>query len=193
MTVAELRTLRGVELLRTGAWRPSAGPKIWNVARADLESAAAAFHAGVGPVPVAKVGHTADDTQPAVGVLANLRLAPAGDVLLADLVGVDADLADQLGVRWPNRSVEAMLDYTDHTGRTWPLVIEAVALLSGSAPAVKGLKALPEPVAAAARRVSLTDTRRPHIIAATARLDTRAQAVKVAAARRRRIQRSTRG
>lgn len=186
----ELRTLRGVELLRAGRWdAQTASGEPWEVTADVLRSAVDAYVAGVA-VPVLKVGHTTgrSDAAPALGTVTNLRLSNDGAVLLGDFENVAPDLADQMPVQYPHRSVEGLLNYTDSQGRTWPLVLEAVALLGSAMPAVKELAPLP----VAASRISIPSpaVSRPRIVAATARLDCRDRAVRVAAARRRRTQRT---
>lgn len=188
----DLRTIQGVELVKTGRWKISTGE--WRVTAADLASAVAAHRAGILRKPVVKLGHTGmGDAAPALGYVDNLRTTDGGDTLIGDLVNVPAAVAKLLPMAYPDRSVEALRHYTDHTGRTWPLVLDGLALLGATAPGVGALKSLQdvgELYGVAASRVSIPAPApaRPHIIAGTARLDTR---VRVAAARRARTQRPT--
>lgn len=143
MTV-ELGRVPGVELARAGTWQISTGE--WHVTPADLAAAVAAHQAGVLRRPVLKVGHVDPrfDGEPAVGHVDNLRTTDGGATLLGDYVGVPAWLADGvLAAAWPDRSVEAIQDYRDpRTGRTWPLVLTAVALLGATAPGMSTLRSL---------------------------------------------------
>lgn len=186
----DLRTIRGVEMLKVGTWDAhTTSGEPWTVTAADLLSAVEAYKAGL-MLPVVKIGHRDQrfDGEPAMGTVTNLRLSGNGKTLLGDFAGVPARLAAILASAYPHRSVEALVNY-EQDGKTWPLVIEAVALLGAAAPAVKGLADVGNLYGVAASRVSIRSTGRPRIIAALARLDTRNRAVRVAAARRRRTQR----
>lgn len=188
---ADLRTIKGVELVRTGTWSISTGT--WTVTAEDLRSAVEAHAAGVLRRPVLKIGHTDPrfDGGPALGRVDFLRLADAGNTLIGDFVDVPAAVAKLLPHSYPSRSVEARLDYVDADGRTWPLVIEAVALLGETAPGVSSLADVADLFGVAAssgRRVTIAAAAfRPSDDAA------RARAVAVAAARRRRTHRTTIG
>lgn len=177
----DLRSIRGIELVKVGRWQISTGE--WTVTAADLVSAVEAHRAGILRKPVVKFGHTGlGDAAPALGYVDNLRLADGGNTLVGDLTNVPAAVATLLPHAYPDRSVEALRNYTDHTGRTWPLVLDALALLGATAPGVGALKSLQdvgELYGVAASRVS---------IPAPANLD---RAVRVAAARRARTQRPT--
>jgi hypothetical protein len=183
-----MASLRGVELARVGTWDAHTGDgKPWQVTSEILRSAVDAAAAGVA-VPVLRLGHTDPrfDGEPAAGVVTNLRLSDDGTVLLGDFEGVAPDLAASMSTRYPSRSVEGLTNYRDTQVRAWPLVLEAVALLGTTAPAVKELAPVP---VAASRRVSIPTPTRPRtLVAATQRH--RAQAVAVAAARRRRTHRT---
>lgn len=187
--MADVRTVRDVEILKVGTWDGANGT--FTITREDLESAVEFARAGLlRPAPL-KIGH--DDPRfdggPALGCLGNVRLV--GDTLLADFVNVPVGLAKLLPHAYRDRSIEGVFDYRDGTGRTWRFIVTACALLGERAPAVHTLKQLGElysvDVAAAAsgRRV---------IVAASVfhpeDLDARRQrAVQVAAARRRRVNR----
>lgn len=138
----DLRTLPGVELIRTGRWNLSTGP--WTVTPADLVAAVAAHRARVLRRPVIKIGHTDTrfDGEPALGHVDNLRLADGGTVLIGDMVGVPGLLADVLASAYPDRSVEAIQNYTDATGAVHRLVLTAVSLLGATAPGVSTLRSL---------------------------------------------------
>lgn len=183
----DLRTIRGIELVKVGTWQISTGE--WTVTAGDLASAVEAHKAAVLRKPVVKVklGHNGPmgDAGPALGYVDNLRLADGGNTLIGDLVNVPATVAKLLPHAYPDRSVEALRNYTDQSGRTWPLVLDALALLGATAPGIGALKSLQDVAGLydiAASRVSVP-------IALAARPD-RSRAVQIAAARRRRLHRS---
>lgn len=188
----DLRTLRGIELVKAGTWQISTGE--WTVTPADLRSAITAHAAGVLRKPVIKLGHTAmADAGPALGYVDNLRLADAGNTLIGDFVNVPAAVAKLLPHAYPDRSVEALTDYEDPaTGQVWPLVLTACALLGDREPGIETLRSLQDVAAlygvAAARRLTIAASAfHPESAAA------RARARAVAAARRRRTNRITIG
>lgn len=191
MTV-DLRTIPGVELVRTGRWEITTGP--WTVTTGDLLAAVAAHRAGVIRRPVLKLGHIDDrfDGEPAIGAVDNLRVTDAGHTLLGDYVGVPAWLADVMASAYPDRSVEAIRDYVDARGTTHRLVLTGVALLGVTAPGISTLRSLADvgalfgvPVAASApaggQPVILRASTRPTLTAE----NRRPIAVRAAAARRR--------
>lgn len=178
-----LRTIPGVELVRVGRWEASTGE--FAPTPADLVAAVAAHRAGVLRKPVLHLGHDGPmrDGAPALGYVDNLRTADGGQTLIGDLVNVPAAVATLIPHAYPDRSVEALLDYRTPEGVTYSMVLTGLALLGAAAPAVETLKSLQDvgelygvPVAATARRVIL----------AAAPNRSRPQAVAVAAARRRR-------
>ncbi|KUH89802.1 hypothetical protein [Mycobacterium sp. IS-1556] len=187
----DLRTIRDVELVRVGTWQISTGD--WTVTPADLASAVAAHKAGVLRIPVLKIGHQDPrfDGGPALGRVDNLRLAEGGQVLIGDFVDVPKPIATLLPRAWPDRSVEALINYEGPDGTVWPLVITAVALLGETAPGVDNLADIAETYGvAAARRISVAaSTFHPDDHAAAERR----RAVAVAAARRRRTNRTMTG
>ena len=168
----DVRTLRGIELIKVGRWDAKTG--VMRTTAQDLVSAIEAFNAGVVHRPALKLGHVEPlgEGDPAMGVISNMRLSADGQTLLGDFVGVPAKLAAIMPYAYPHRSIEAVYDFQDQHGREWPMVILAVALLGAMEPAVTGLK-------------SLADVE--ELYAARARRDC---AVLVAAARRRRTQRT---
>jgi hypothetical protein len=186
----DLRTIRGIELLKVGSWQPSNFDGAdWTVTADALASAADAHRAGVLRKPVVKIGH--DDPRfsggPALGFVDNLRLADAGQTLVGDLVNVPAAVAKLLPHAYPDRSVEALLDFKAQDGTTWPLVLTGLALLGDTDPAVYSLQSLQDVgelygVPVAAKRVTLRTNHGAN---------DRARAVIVAAARRRRTHRIT--
>jgi hypothetical protein len=188
----DVTTVPRVEVLRTGSWDGVHGQ--FKITGEHLRSAVEAFAAAVLPAPVLKLGHAYSaelgDAAPALGRLARLRIGDDGQALVADLDGVPTKLARLLRFAWPNRSIEGRFGYVDHTGRTWPFVVEALALLGGTLPAVKTLRDVDELYDVAAAHGG-----RPVTIAASTFHTTddtaaRQRAVAVAAARRRRNHRT---
>lgn len=191
----DLRTIRGVELVKVGSWEISTGT--WTVTAADLQAAVAAHAAGVLRKPVIKLGHQGPmrDAAPALGHVDGLRLTDDGQTLVGDLINVPARLAAVLASAYPDRSVEALIDYQDTDGTVWPLVLSALSLLGATAPGIDTLRSLQDVTdlygVAASRRITLasslfTDGSKKGPDAAG-----RARAVAVAAARRRRNHRIT--
>ena len=183
----DVRTITGIELVKLGRWEASNA--VFRVTPADLRSAVEAHQAGVKRKPVLKIGHDDDrDSDPAMGYVDNLRLSADQTTLLGDFVNVPARLAELIPYAYPDRSVEALVDYHHQsTGTTWPLVIDAVALLGAIGPGVSELRSLQAVgdlygVAAAASADTLVYLRSPN--------RRRDIAVAVAAARRRRAQRT---
>ena len=182
-----LRTIPAVELVRVGRWEASTGE--FAPTAADLAAAVEAHRAGVLRKPVIHLGHDGPmgDAAPALGYVDRLRLADGGNVLIGDLVNLPASVADLIPHAWPDRSIEALIEYEAPDGTVWPLVLTGLALLGAAAPAVETLRSLQDvgelygvPIAASARRVTLS-----------ARPASHARAVAVAAARRRRTHRIT--
>lgn len=142
MIAPDVRTVPGVELIRVGTWQPSSGGT-WIVTPDCLTDAVAAHRAAIIRRPVVKLGHRPiGDASPALGHVDNLRVADAGSVLVGDLVGVPAKLADLIPLAYPDRSVEALLDYHAPDGRVYRVVLTAVALLGSDLPAVLSLRSL---------------------------------------------------
>ena len=105
-----------------------------------------------------KIGHNDPrfDDGPALDRVDTLRLAQGGTVLVGDFVDVPKAIATILPRAWPDRSVEAVIDYETPDGTTWPLVLTAVALLGESAPAIDNLASMQELYGVAAKRISLS-------------------------------------
>lgn len=181
--MAELRSIAGVELIKAGTWDATGSPEGgWTTTPHDLTEALRAHQAGVLRKPVIKIGHTDPrfDGGPALGYVDNLRLTDAGHTLVGDFVNMPASVAALVPHAYPDRSIEALIDYQAPDGLVWPLVLTAVALLGEAEPAVETLKSLQDVgdlfgVPIAATRITLATK---HI--------QRARAVAVAAARRRR-------
>jgi hypothetical protein len=186
--VVNVRTIRGVELVRCGTWETASHPDGWTVTADDLRSAVAAHAAGVLPRPRLKIGHQDPrfDGGPALGRIDNLRTTNNGTTLVGDFVGVPAAIASLLPHSYPSRSVEAFLDYTAPDGAVWPLVLTGVALLGSTAPGIETLADITDlygVAASSARRVVFAGAFHPDHAAAPRN---RTMAVTVAAARRRR-------
>jgi hypothetical protein len=183
----DVRTIRGIELVKTGVWQIASGE--WRVTPADLQSAVAAHKAGILRKPALKLGHTAMTEAPALGYVDNLRLADGGKTLVGDFVNVPAPVAKLLPFGYPDRSVEALTGYEAPDGTVWPLVLTACALLGATAPGVDTLRSLQDVAqlygVAAARRVTIAASAfHPDQSAA------RHRSVAVAAARRTRTNRT---
>lgn len=186
----DLRTIRGVELLKVGTWQPGGVEGDWTVTPEHLAAVIEAHRAGVLRKPPIKIGHTDPrfDGSPALGFVDNLKLADAGRTLVGDLVNVPAAVATLLPHAYPDRSIEALIDYqAPDGGGTWPLVLTALSLLGAEHPAVETLTSLQDVgalygVPIAAKRI---------VLAARHDIPDRSRAVAVAAARRRRTQRIT--
>ncbi len=189
--MADLLTVPNVEIARAGTWEISTGE--WVVTPADLAAAVEAFRAGVLRKPVLKLGHSGmGDAAPCLGRLDNLRTAEGGRSLVCDLTGVPRAIAAMMPNAWPDRSVEALQNYTDANGKTWRLLITGLALLGATAPGVDSLADVAELFGVAAwasRRIMAA-----HSVFRPENHDIRRQravdvAVAVAAARRRRTHR----
>ncbi|WP_079674271.1 hypothetical protein [Mycobacteroides abscessus] len=191
----DLRTIRGVELVKAGSWEISTGT--WTVTAADLQAAVAAHAAGVLRKPVIKLGHAGPmrDAAPALGHVDGLRLIDDGQTLVGDLVNVPARLAAVLASAYPDRSVEALIDYQDTDGTVWPLVLSALSLLGATAPGIDTLRSLQDVTdlygVAASRRITLASSLFTVDREKGLDVETRARAVAVAAARRRRNHRTS--
>lgn len=174
-----LRTLRGIDLVKVGRWAASTGE--FNPTAADLVAAVEAHRAGVLRKPVVHLGHDGPmgDAAPALGYVDNLRVTDNGQTLVGDLVNVPAAVAVLVPHAYPDRSVEALLDYTAPDGRRWSMVLTGLALLGAAAPAVASLRSLQDvaalfgvPVAATGRGVAVrlsTGPARPLAVAVAAR------------------------
>lgn len=136
---AELTTIEGVEVLRTGTWRSKAGPVEITAERlASIVEASADVLVDQAPL---KIGHYdprfGQDGDPALGWIRNPRVR--GDSLVADIVDVPVKLADLAKTAYKRRSAELLFNHTTSTGKTYPAVMTAVSLLGVTPPAVKGM------------------------------------------------------
>lgn len=137
----ELRTIPGVELVKTGSWDISTGK--WNVTRELIAATKASHEDSAIPRPIVKIGHTDErfDGEPALGWIENLRITDGGDTLVGDLAGVPAWLSDIAASAYPRRSVEGVHNLTVD-GTTHPFILTAVALLGVTRPGISTLRSL---------------------------------------------------
>lgn len=181
----DVRTIPGVELVKVGRWEISNG--VFRVTKVDLLSAIQAHEAGVMRKPVIKIGHDdSRDNAPAMGYVDKLRLTEDGQTLLGDFVNVPTQLAELIPFAYPERSIEGFVDYYHQsTDTTWPLVLDAVALLGATGPGVADLKSLQ----AVGNLYGVNAASSPSLVYLRCPNRARDRAVAVAAARRRRTQR----
>lgn len=134
--MVDLRTIPGVELVKTGTWDISTGR--WKVTPELIAAAVAAHNSGALPKPILKLGHVDErfDGEPALGWVDNLRTADGGNTLVGDFMGCPAWLADIAASAYPNRSVEAVHGLTLPDGTVHPLALTAVALLGVTRPGI---------------------------------------------------------
>lgn len=149
-----LTTVTGIEIADVGEdWPAMTGPVTFT--REHFESIIASQDDSAVKSPRVKLGHlderfTPDggvnvfDGQPVFGKFTNLRLSENGLTLIGDIVGIPKWAAEVLPYAWPSRSGEWWMDYTSAgTGKTWPMVLTAVALLGVELPAVATIADLP--------------------------------------------------
>jgi hypothetical protein len=192
----DVRTIRGVELVKVGTWECVNGT--WSITAAMLRAAVDAHRAGPVRKPVIKLGHEGPmrDAAPALGYVDGLRLADGGNTLVGDLVNVPAPVANLIPHAYPSRSIEAWMDYEAPDGTVWPFLITGLALLGATGPGCETLTSLQDVAGLYGVDVAAAQRGRPVLIAASAfRSDVaaraaRARAVQVAAARRRRTNRA---
>ena len=186
----DLQTVRNVELLKVGRWACSNGT--FHFTAEDLAAAIEAHKAGVLRKPPLKMGHHDPrfDGGPALGYVDNLRLTDGGTTLVGDFVDVPKAIATLLPRAWPDRSIEGMFEFEAPDGTVHRFVLTSVALLGEVAPAVRTLKSLRDVAAVASGRRVVVAASAFH----PADLDAhRRRAVQIAAARRRRTQRTMLG
>ncbi|MDV8024000.1 hypothetical protein [Rhodococcus sp. IEGM 1330] len=186
--MVETKTIPGVELVKVGRWEISTGT--WNVTPRLLRAARDAHASAAVPRPIVKLGHVDDrfDGEPALGQVANIRLADGGRTLVGDLVGVPAWLSDVAASAYPRRSVEAVHDVEMPDGTKYPLVLTAVALLGVTRPGISTLADIGElfgVAASAGTPVTLTRASSPAPRRADALTARQRAQLKVAATRRR--------
>lgn len=132
-------SIRGVEILAAGTWEAQTGEvEITDEDLAAIEYAFAQTGEAL-PVPV-RIGHDATDKDPAVGWLSNVR--KVGSKLVADLVRVAADVVEAIREgRYGPRSAGLVSD-RKVGGKSYPLMLDHLALLGAVQPAVSGLNQL---------------------------------------------------
>lgn len=136
-----LVTIPAVELCQVGTWQASTGEVTFTP-----EDFAAAIAAQDDPAirdGVIKLGHGRQPgglEQPTIGRVINLRTTNEGMTLVGDLVGVPAWLAEVIPSAFPSRSIEGAFNLQTATGHTHRFVLEGVALLGVTLPAVETLE-----------------------------------------------------
>lgn len=136
-----LTTVPNVELCEVGTWQASTGEVTFTP-----EDFAAAIAAQDDPAirdGVIKLGHGRQPgglEQPTIGRVVNLRTTNDGMTLVGDLVGVPAWLAEVIPSAFPSRSIEGVFNLQTATGTRHRFVLEGVALLGVSLPAVETLE-----------------------------------------------------
>jgi hypothetical protein len=136
-------TLTDVELVEVGSWdacTPDGLP--FEVTAEGIASAIAAIEIGDARPPTIKLGHDSilNDGAPAFGKGINLRTSDEAMKLRSDLAGMPVWLADIAPSAYPRRSIEAIQNYTSDTGRFYPMIVTAVALLGTAYPAVETIE-----------------------------------------------------
>lgn len=146
-------TIPDVPILRVGTWGGSndgkAGPVIVTAEHlADMVAAAGDPDIDTAPLKLGHVGTLSDlgtdDSEPALGWVANHRLSDDGQTLVVDYVDVPAALEEPIKAGYKRRSAEIAWGVKTVAGKTYSAVIDALALLGVKKPAVKGLADLAE-------------------------------------------------
>lgn len=89
----------------------------------------------------AKIGHTTDDTAPAMGWIQ--RLYRRGSKLVADLGQVSEEVIEQIkDGRWRHVSIELLKDVTTRDGKNYRWLLDGLAILGAARPAVESLAGL---------------------------------------------------
>lgn len=136
-----LVTVPNVELCQVGTWQASTGEVTFTP-----EDFAAAIAAQDDPAirdGVIKLGHGPQPgglEHPTIGRVVNLRTTNEGMTLVGDLVGMPAWLAEIIPSAFSSRSIEGCFNLQTATGHTHQFVLEGVALLGVSFPAVETLE-----------------------------------------------------
>lgn len=143
-TEPKLVTIPNVEIMEVGEdWPLASGPQTFT--EDDLLQVIEAISSDAAVrAPRLKIGHDGvlSSGEPAFGKFINIRLINNNQTMVGDLTGVPEWLAKIMPTAYPNRSVEGMLDVTTATGKKWPLVLTAVALLGVTAPGISTLEDL---------------------------------------------------
>lgn len=143
--VADLVTVTDVEIVQTGIEYPLAsGPHTFTVE--DLADAVdAATNDPAIKAPRLRLGHEGLrdpewDGEPAIGVVANMRLEQMGHKIVGDYENIPRWLATALPGAYPGRSIDGEVGVTTNTGHSWNLVITGLALLGIRWPGVSTLE-----------------------------------------------------
>lgn len=140
----KLVTIPNVEIMEVGEdWPLASGPQTFT--EDDLLQVIEAINSDDAVrAPRLKIGHDGAlaSGEPAFGKFINIRLINNNQTMVGDLTGVPEWLAKIMPTAYPNRSVEGMLNVTTATGKKWPLVLTAVALLGVMAPGISTLEDL---------------------------------------------------
>lgn len=150
--------LKGAEIFQSGSW-PGSGASGITFTDADLDGIVSSFNAlGLaGRVPI-KVGHDgsdprSDDTKPALGWVQSVERQ--GSKLLADIKFTSQKLVDGIvSGAYKFVSAELLRNVKAHS-RLIPWVLDAVALLGATPPAVGTLKDLQASMQSFSRRTGL--------------------------------------
>jgi hypothetical protein len=134
-----LVTIPAVPIVSVGTWDLSTGRTTFT--KEHLADAVAAVADPAIRTPILKIGHVDPrfDGEPAVGRIENLRLSADKLTVLGDYTGVPAWLADTMASAYPSRSMEGDWNVTTVGGRTYSMVITAVALLGVQSPGITTL------------------------------------------------------
>lgn len=142
----DLVTLPRVEILATGDWPTAKGPgkfterHLLDISRASQDPGFVA--------PRVKLGHTSPlnepdevgDARPSYGRFENIHTDASGRTLVADQVAVPRWLGESAASAYPGRSVEVRWNVTSPaTGKFYTCVLDAVAMLGTTIPAVTSL------------------------------------------------------
>jgi hypothetical protein len=139
----KLVTIPDVELVSTGTYKLGTGTTTFTAD--DLASAVLASTDPTLVAPRIGIGHTdprfADvlDGEPALGVVANMRLDHNGQTIVGDLENVPDWLAEAMPAMYPGRSIEGGLGFQAPSGRDYKLVISSLKLLGQTWPGVTSL------------------------------------------------------
>lgn len=171
--------VEGVQLLAAGSWPALTGPVTFTAD--DLANAVAALECPAVRRPVLKLGHDGKHGvgEPALGYVANLRLADEGQTAIGDYRGmpgwlttVDDNGQSVLASAYPDRSIEGEFGYRCTLGHEHPFVIQAVALLGVEQPAVGTLESLQELYGVVAAATTPSTGGRLVVVLASARQET---------------------
>jgi hypothetical protein len=127
--------LKGIEIFSAGKHRE--GEEAWT--EADLDAIVAA-HSQLDYRPALKAGHQAQDGQPALGWIENVRRE--GKKLLADITDVPGVVVDAIKSKAYDRVSAEIYSNLKRGGKEFKHALKALALLGADINAVPGLKPL---------------------------------------------------